>query len=279
MEAVAQPTHPNRPGRKAYIYVGIFAVALVLLPFQFWYQTWFGRDLKDAEMESFLGNDSKPRQAQQAMVKISDRLSRGDTSVRRWYPRIAALVASPSAEVRQTAAWLMGHDRSHEAFREPLLKLLRDEQLIVRRNAALSLANFRDASARFELRSMLRPYVLPSPAAGVVRYRLKLGEYMNNGTLVARVGDAEVRSPLPGEVRVLLKDEGTQAAPGDPLIEVSPDKEHAWEALRALLIVGEPEDVEDVQRFIRAAPGMPERLQRQAMLTLEEIRGRASRRK
>ncbi len=276
MEAVAQPTHPNRPGKKAYIYVGIFAVALVVLPFQFWYQTWFGRDLKDAEMESYLSNASKPRQAQQALVKISDRLTRGDTSVRRWYPRIAALTASPAAEVRQTAAWVMGHDRSHEAFREPLRNLLRDENPVVRRNAALALANFRDASARPELRGMLRPHTLPSPAAGVVRYRLKLGEYMNNGTLVARVGDVEVRSPLPGEVRVLLRDDGSTVAAGEPLIEVSPDKEHAWEALRALLIVGEPEDTEDVQRFVRAAPGMPERLQRQAILTLEEIRTRAA---
>jgi biotin carboxyl carrier protein len=275
MEDVAAPAHPNRPGKKAYIYVGIFAAALVFLPFQFWYQTWFGRDLKDAEMEAFLANASKPRQAQQALVKISDRLSRGDRSVRRWYPQIAALASSPAPEVRQTAAWVMGHDRSYEAFHEPLLKLLRDEQPMVRRNAALALANFRDTAARAELRGMLRPYNVPSPAAGTVRYRLKEGEYMNNGTLVARVGESEVRSPLPGEVRVLLKQEGSAVRAGEPLMEVSADKEHAWEALRALLIVGEAEDIPDVQRFTRAAPGMPERLQKQAMLTLEEIRTRA----
>jgi multidrug efflux pump subunit AcrA (membrane-fusion protein) len=107
-----------------------------------------------------------------------------------------------------------------------------------------------------------------------VRYRLKLGEYVNPGTLVARVGSAEVRAPLPGEVLELTRREGAAAAKGDPLAEVSADKEHAWEALRALWSVGVPEDLEAVQRYARGVPGMPERLQEQAMLTLQAIQAR-----
>ena len=146
---------------------------------------------------------------------------------------------------------------------------------MVRRNAALSLTNFGDAAGRAELLAMLRNYAITAPAAGDVRYRLKLGEYVNPGTLVARVGEVEVRSPLPGEVRELNKRDGTSVRSGEPLIEISPDKEHAWEALRALLRVGRREDLQDVQRYARGVAGMPERVRQQAALTLQEIQGRA----
>ena len=79
---------------------------------------------------------------------------------------------------------------------------------------------------------------------------------------------------LPGEVLDLTRREGAVAAAGDPLAEISADKEHAWEALRALWGVGEPEDIEAVQRYARGVPGMPERLQEQAMLTLQAIQAR-----
>src|SRR5437867_1755708 len=83
---------------------------------------------------------------------------------------------------------------------------------------ALALANFRDSSALPELHAMLRPWRMPSPAAGVLRYRLKAGEYANPGTLVARAGDTEVRSPLPGDVRALLRRDGAPVAAGDELV-------------------------------------------------------------
>src|ERR1035441_4421949 len=75
--------------------------------------------------------------------------------------------------------------------------------------------------------------------AGPLRYRLKLGDYVNPGTLLAHVGDGEVRSPAPGEVRTLRHKEGDVVAPGDALAELSADQNHVWEALRALLVVGE----------------------------------------
>ena len=126
----------------------------------------------------------------------------------------------------------------------------------MRRNAALGLAAFGDAAARPELVAMLRPYAVRAPVAGPVRYRLKLGDYVNPGTLLARVGETEVRSPVPGEVRSLEHKEGDTVAPGDTLAELSVDKNHVWEALRALYVVGQPEDLEDVQRFTRPVSGL-----------------------
>jgi biotin carboxyl carrier protein len=252
-----------------------FALLLVLFPFLFWYGTWFGRKLTDSETTQYLNDAAaKPRKAQHALVQIGDRMSRGDARVRQWYPKAVELTASPSVELRQTVAWIMGQDHTYEPFRDALRKLLADSSPMVRRNAALSLTNFGDAAGRSELLAMLRPYSITSPAAGVVRYRLKLGEYVNPGTLVGRVGLMEVRSPLPGEVLALSRQDGSTLAAGEVLVELSPDKEHAWEALRALLRVGQREDLAEVQRYARGVAGMPDRVRQQATLTLQEIQSR-----
>lgn len=171
----------------------------------------------------------------------------------------------------------MGQDHSYAPFHEALLKLIADPQPMVRRNAALALSNFGDPAARPELLAMLRSYTILSPVAGVVEYRLKLAEYVNPGTLVARVGGVEVRSPLPGEVRDFSRRAGSTVASGDPLVELSADKEHVWEALRALWTVGTPDDLEDIQRYVRGVAGMPEKVQEQALLTVQAIQARKAR--
>ncbi len=247
---------------------------LVLFPFLFWYGTWFGRKLNDDEITRYLNDAAKPRKAQHALVQIAERMSRGDTRAAQWYPKVVELAASPSVELRQTDAWIMGQDHSCQPFHEALGKLLADSSPMVRRNAALSLTNFGDAASRGELLAMLRPYSIVSPASGVVRYRLKLGEFVNPGTLVGHVSATEIRSPLPGEVRALSQREGATVREGEALVELSPDKEHAWEALRALLRVGRKEDLEEVQRYARGVAGMPDRVRQQATLTMQEIRSR-----
>ena len=267
------PQH-RRPNKRVYLLVTLFALLLVLFPFLFWYLTWFGRKLTDSEMDTYLADQSKPRHAQHALVQIGERMSRSDPGVTRWYPKVVELAGSPLIELRQTTAWIMGQDHNYTPFHDALLTLLRDSQPMVRRNAALALANFADPSSRPQLLEMLRPYTIASPEAGTVRYRLKLGEYVNPGTLVARVGNAEVRAPLPGEVLELIRREGDTAAAGDPLAEIAADKEHAWEALRALWRVGDASDLEAVGRYARGIPGVPEKLQEQAMLTLQAIRAR-----
>jgi multidrug efflux pump subunit AcrA (membrane-fusion protein) len=264
----------NRPGRKTYLLVALFAFALVLLPFLFWRQTWFGRPLADEELAKQLADLSKPRQSQHALVQIGERLNRGDKSVSQFYPQVVTLAGNASLELRQTAAWIMGQDRSQEAFRDPLHKLLSDPEPMVRRNAALALANFRDDAALPELRAMLQPTTLMSPVAGTVRYRLKEGEFVNPGTLVARVGEVEVRAKVPGAVRALEKQEGATIAAGDALAVLAANDDHAWEALRALYLIGKNEDMELAQRYARGFPGMPDRLRQQATLTLRAIQDR-----
>ena len=263
------------PGKKSYFLVTALALLLVLLPFLFWYETWFGRKLSDVQLTQYFADTAHPRHAQHALVQLGERLSRG-ADVSRWYPDVIRESLSPAVELRQTAAWIMGQVPGYPPFHAALLRLVRDPQPMVRRNAALALAAFRDPAARPELDAMLAPFTVSSPAAGVVHFRLKPGEYVNSGTLVARVGEAEIRAVVPGTAAVLVAREGASVRPGDPLIELAPDKNHVWEALRALVLVGEPADLAAVSRFTRPIEGMPELLARQAAETAAAIRTRNS---
>jgi len=263
----------HRPGRKAYLLIALFALLLVLFPFLFWYLTWFGRRLTDPQIDRYFADKSAPRHAQHALVQIGERLSHHQ-DVSRWYPDVIAQASSPSLELRQTAAWIMGQDPHYAPFHDALLRLVHDPEPMVRRNAALALAAFGDAAARPELVAMLRPFTIAAPVAGTLKYRLKLGDYVNPGTLVARIGEVEVRAAVPGEVRALDQNDAASVHHGDSLADLSADKNHVWEALRALYLVGQAPDLDDVERYLRPVPGMPEALVRQASLTAQAIHSR-----
>jgi hypothetical protein len=267
------PAAHRRPGRRAYLLITLFALGLVLFPFLFWYQTWFGRQLTDSDLDQYFADKAKPRHAQHALVQVGERLMH-HLPASRWYSQVIQQASSPGLELRQTAAWIMGQDHTYEPFHDALLRLVHDPEPMVRRNAALALAGFGDQAARPELVAMLRSYTVAAPVAGRLKYRLKLADFVNPGTLIAHVGDTEVRCPVPGEVRSLDRDDGAAVKPGDPLADLSADKNHVWEALRALYIVGQPADLEDVQRFMRPGPSFPETVVRQAALTARQIESR-----
>lgn len=265
----------SRPGKRAYLLVSLFALLLVLFPFLFWYYTWFGRRLSDAEIDRFFADSAKPRRAQHALVQIGERRTLGQ-DVSRWYPNVIGSASSPSVELRQTAAWIMGQDHGHAPFHDALRVLLRDPEPMVRRNAALALSGFGDHAARPELTAMLRPFTIAAPVAGGVKYRVKPGDYVNPGTMIGRLDRAEVRAPVPGETRALDRPENAAVQPGDPLVTLAPDRNHVWEALRGLYVVGETEDLPDVERFLRPVEGFPEAVARQASATAQAIRARGA---
>jgi len=263
----------RRPGKKAYLLITVFALLLVMFPFLFWYNTWFGRRLSDTEIDRYFADTAKPRHAQHALVQIGERLTRNQ-DVSRWYPEVLAQSGSSSVEIRQTAAWIMGQAPKYRPFHEALVRLLHDSEPMVRRNAALSLAAFADSQARTELIAMLRPCTITAPATGALRYRVKPSDYVNPGTLVARVAEQEVRAAVPGEVRALDRNDLDTVNVGDILVTLSADKNHVWEALRALYVVGQAEDLDDVERYLHPSNGMPEAIGRQASLTAQAIRAR-----
>ncbi len=268
--------------RKATLIATGFAVAAAIIPFWFWMDTWFGRKLDDNQIREYLADIDSPRKTQHALAQISERMTQGDPSVRRWYPDILTLSRHELPELRLTAAWLMGDDTENERFHDALLKLLRDSQPMVRRNAALALTKFNDPSGRDEIRGMLKPYRVKSRHRGVVRNRLQPGDSFDSNALLARIeqeGEEEsrdLRAPFPGIVQERLHTDGAQIDAGDAIVVIRPESVHAMQALVGLYLVGTVEDIEWIRPYQRQMEGIDANVARQARLTAERIRQRAT---
>src|SRR5271156_479984 len=260
--------------------LGILAIALlfVLMPFLFWNATWFGRPMNDAQVSKALADHSHPRDIQHALAQLETRIETRDPSARKWYPQIIQLAGDPVDEIRVTDAWVMGQDNSSEDFHRTLLHLLADQNPMVQRNAALSLVRFKDDSGHAQIVAMLRPFELSSPVEGKLDTRLKPGDVVNPGTMVAHVessaGKREVRSNVPGTVGRWLTANGSSVTASQPILSLLPSEGMVWEALRALYLTGNAGDLPDVARYARGVDGMSPQIAQQALATLAAIRGR-----
>ena len=253
----------------------IVAVLFVAATFLAWYFSWFGRGLSDADITRYLADEKNPRHVQHALLQVQQRMERGDPSAKNWYPQLVALSGNPETEFRLTVAWLMGFDNKAPEFHDALLKLLKDTEPIVRRNAALALVRFEDSSGREELVSMLRPYVLKAPADGVVESSMHEGSTIARRTLLARIQEpdgkvVEVRSPLPGRIEKIAKPNGSQVKRDEDLLTINSDEQSVWEALRGLALVGTTEELPLIQSYANSTQVSP-RIKEQASLTAQAI--------
>src|SRR5271170_1198951 len=66
---------------------------IVLMPFLFWWNTWFGRQLSDKQLSEFLNDQKHPRHIQHALVLLGERLTLHDATAARWYPDLLRLSA------------------------------------------------------------------------------------------------------------------------------------------------------------------------------------------
>src|SRR5215510_14293680 len=238
----------------------LLAVLFVAATFLAWYFSWFGRGLSDADISKYLADEKNPRHVQHALLQIQQRMERGDTTAKNWYPQLVMLSGNPETEFRLTVAWLMGFDNKSQEFHDTLLKLVHDQEPIVRRNAALALVRFDDGSGRDELVAMLKPFVLKAPADGVVASSMREGYTVGRRTPLARIQQAdgkvvELRSPLPGRVNQILKPNGAQVSRDEDLLSLNSDEESVWEALRALAIVGTKDDLPLIQTYTESGSG------------------------
>jgi hypothetical protein len=85
----------------------------------------------------------------------------------------------------------------------------------------------------------------------------------------------EIHARQEARVESLKISDGARVEEGSELIVLAPSTEQAWEALRALYLVGQPEDLRSIERYVRPFAGLPDRIQKQALLTLEAIRNRS----
>lgn len=258
----------------------IVPILLVLITFLFWYQTWFGRALSDREMAQVLADTSVPHKTQHALAQLSDRIARGDPTVKRWYPQLLALAQNKESQLRLEAAWAMGQDNHSEEFHQALRKLVDDPVPMVRWNASLALVRFGDGTGEPQLRAMMQPFTLAASDAGTIKFRMKEQDDVRNGSIIARIRPAEseqqrdVVSPVGGTIARLLAKDGATVATGDAVAVIDPAEGQVVESLRALYLVGQPQDLDDVERFTHGVPNMSERVREQAEATYRAIRER-----
>jgi biotin carboxyl carrier protein len=252
---------------------------IVLMPFLFWWNTWFGRHLSDQQITEFLHDDKKPRHIQHALVQLGDRMSHADVTAKQWYPDLVRLAANPVQEIRNTDAWVMGQDATGAGFHEALLKMLQDPEPMVRGNAALSLVRFGDATGRPQIVALLQPAQITAPATGHIVDADRPGTAIHQGGLIAKLAvegspqPAEIRSPIPGRIRTVAAT-GANIAAGQEVAVIDPGTEQIWEALRALYLVGQPEDLPAIRPYERDVPDVSNDVRRQAEETEKAIQAR-----
>ena len=279
-DSPAAPPRPRMSTRNRLLFF-LTAWLLVLMPFLFWWSTWFGRTLTAKEIGEYLNDNQHPRHIQHAIVQLGQRMSRHDATAARWYGDLVRLASHPREEVRSTDAWVMGQDTAGPGFHETLLKMLDDPSMIVRGNAALSLVRFGDSSGRRQIISLLQPVVITASTAGRVMDTAGIGTAVHQGGLIAKVQNEagqqiqELRSPITGRIRTLSTVTGANVAAGTPIATVEPGEEQVWEALRALYLIGQLEDLAAIRPYQRELPEIPERLRQQALDTERAIQERA----
>jgi biotin carboxyl carrier protein len=270
--------------KKWLVGILVLTFAFVLMPFLLWYMTTFTRPLSDADVAAYFQDAAHPRRAQHALSQIADRIMSPNPGIRQsakvWYPEVIKFSGQGSDELRVTAAWVMGQDSQSPEFHAALVKQLADANPMVQRNAALSLVRFADPSGHALIAGMLAGYTVNAPRTGTLALRLKPGDVINPGTLLAHINvgneNTEVRSAVPGTIRQWILSDNAQIKTGDPLLVVDPSPEMVWESLRALYLIGQKEDLPAVNPYARGADGMPPQIQQQAALTAREISARGA---
>jgi hypothetical protein len=272
-----KPPRPRMSTRNRVLFL-LTGWLIVMMPFLFWWNTWFGRRLSDKEITEYLRDDKHPRHIQHALVQMGERIEHGDRSASQWYPDAVRLATYPVEEVRNTDAWVMGQDTAGLGFHEALLKMLGDSSLTVRGNAALSLVRFGDASGRPQILELLQPASVMAAESGKITDASTVGTAIHQGGIVAKLQSngqtIEVRSPITGRLRALDAPQGQTVAAGAEIATVDPGTEQIWEALRALYLIGQPEDIAAVLPYERELPDIPDHVRQQAVETEKAIRER-----
>jgi hypothetical protein len=273
----SKPPKPRMSTRNRLLFF-VTGWLIVLMPFLFWWNTWFGRQLSDKQLGEYLQDQKHPRHIQHALVQIGEHITRHDASVTQWYPQVIRLASDPVEEVRNTDAWVMGQDTSGAGFHEALLKMRADPSLMVRGNAALSLVRFGDASGRPQILELLQPATVIATQPGKVIDTSAVGTTIHQAGIVAKLqaGDQtiEIRSPITGRLRTLSAQTGQTVAAGAEIATIDPGTEQVWEALRALYLIGQPEDIAAVSPYERELPDISNDVRKQAMETEKAIRQR-----
>ena len=264
---------------------------IVLMPFLFWWSTWFGRHLTDQQLTEYLHDDKKPRHIQHALVQMGERMGAPNQSqttssretVKRWYPDLLRLANYPVEEVRNTDAWVMGQDtfgsglsrNAAEDAGRPFANGAWKRRSIAgtfrrrhRPSADRSVvATGDDQRSRRWSCSRRRPPRHSRSSRWIDWRSWRLRARPRHSRFVLRSPDASAR----------LRRPGANVAAGAEIAVVDPGTDQVWEALRALYLVGQMDDVSAIRPYERDVPDIPDHVRQQAAETEKAIRTRAGR--
>lgn len=234
-------------------------------------------ELSDAQIGRMLHDDSNPDQVVSALQQISEGRARKQP-VAQWDAELPRLAGSRYEEVRAEAVRLMGQDTSHPEFQSALFSKLRDPSLLVRNAAALGLANFGDATGHEHIMNMLQSVAVDAPVSGRIESAVSTGADVRPPSVIATLRNAdartEVHSPVSGRVRRMLVQEGDVVSAGIHLAIIDPGADQVVAALRALELIGYPEDLSALTPYNRA--DAPAAVREQAAATEKAIRERSA---
>ena len=234
-----------------------------------WRSCWYGAPMSDSAIEDGLKGDDGEQEIQRALSNVVKRIEEGADGYNAFYPAVLALETHDTIQIRATAAWTMGAAKDHQPFTEALLRMIADKEELVRQNAALALAGHNREEGRTIILGMLLPSVARAPHEGEVVQLVRKDEPMRAGMRVARVRssdgtESDITSPIDGTVKrtdVGLEDTVTAQA---SLVVIQPSGAQYFQALRALMKVGKPTDLEAINQFLDRAGRLSEEVQLQA---------------
>ncbi len=153
---------------------------------------------------------------------------------------------------------------------------------MVRGNAALSLVRFGDATGRPQIVALLQPAQISAPVDGHIvdcrpsRHRDPSGRIAREaGGTAGSAAPVEIRSPIPGRIRSVSQP-GANVAAGAEVAVVDPGTEQVWEALRALYLVGQIDDLPAIRPYERDLPDISNDVRQQAQETEKAIGDRSA---
>jgi pyruvate/2-oxoglutarate dehydrogenase complex dihydrolipoamide acyltransferase (E2) component len=124
---------------------------------------------------------------------------------------------------------------------------------------------------------MLIPYPIRSPNSGSVFYLVSEGDWVNKGGIIANLNLNNIKTPIQsdasGWLQTKLLPEGSLTTAGETLILLKPNPKHVWESLRALYLLGGPEELEIV-RSVLSESSFDQKIHQQAASTAKAIQKR-----
>jgi hypothetical protein len=126
---------------------------------------------------------------------------------------------------------------------------------------------------------LLQPARITTPVAGRIADSDRPGTSIREGGLIAKLAASgspqivEIRSPIPGRIRSVAQT-GASLGQGAEVAVVDPATEQVWEALRALYLIGQPDDIPAIQPYERDLPDIANDVRQQAAQTDKAIRAR-----